>query len=182
MASWQPPLLAHTDQRTAAGSPPPRNLFPCRALLEAGVKIAFGTDTYPASEVVPPLASLEMALERARTRRLPHHAGPGLAGIHSGCRLCGVLRAGEGLARSGQARRFRGLRSRFLARAATLDACGQSAHDRGWRPGALRVVVVSRPTNAGTQRFFPTAREPSPEAVGAGLVWRGNLPRRPSFP
>jgi predicted amidohydrolase YtcJ len=65
MASWQPPLLLHTDQRTAAGQPPPKNLFPFRPLLDAGVKIAFGTDTYPASEVIPALTSLQLAMERA---------------------------------------------------------------------------------------------------------------------
>jgi hypothetical protein len=65
IASWQPPLVMQFDLRTAAGSPPPLNLFPCRALLTAGVKIAFGTDTYPAVETIPALASLQMALERA---------------------------------------------------------------------------------------------------------------------
>jgi predicted amidohydrolase YtcJ len=64
MASWQPPLLAHSDQRTAAGLPPPKNLFPWRALLDAGVRIAFGTDA-PGSAVIPPVASIQMALERA---------------------------------------------------------------------------------------------------------------------
>jgi predicted amidohydrolase YtcJ len=66
IASWQPPLLAHYDQRTAAGFPPPRNLFPCRALLQTDVKIAFGTDVQAwVTEIIPPVASLQMALERA---------------------------------------------------------------------------------------------------------------------
>ena len=66
IASWQPPLLAHEDLRTAAGQPPPKNLFPCRALLSAGVKIAFGTDSSPwISGGIAPLQALEMALERA---------------------------------------------------------------------------------------------------------------------
>jgi predicted amidohydrolase YtcJ len=66
IASWQPPLLAHEDQRTAAGQPAPKNLFPCRALLSAGVKIAFGTDSSPwISGEIAPLQALEMALERA---------------------------------------------------------------------------------------------------------------------
>ena len=66
IASWQPPLLAHEDQRTAAGQPAPKNLFPCRALLSAGVKIAFGTDSSPwISGVIAPVEALEMALERA---------------------------------------------------------------------------------------------------------------------
>lgn len=66
IASWQPALLAHEDQRTAAGQPPPKNLFPCRALLNAGVKIAFGTDSSPwISGVIAPVESLEMALGRA---------------------------------------------------------------------------------------------------------------------
>ena len=66
MASWQPPLLAHFDLRTAAGQPPPKNLFPCRALLEAGVKIAFGTDGQAmVGGITSPVASLQMALERA---------------------------------------------------------------------------------------------------------------------
>ena len=65
IASWQPPLLAHADRRTAAGQPPPTNLFPCRALFNAGVKIAFGTDSSPwISDVIPPVQSLQMALER----------------------------------------------------------------------------------------------------------------------
>ena len=66
IASWQPPLLAHEDQRTAAGQPAPKNLFPCRALLNAGVKIAFGTDSSPwISGVIAPVEAIEMALERA---------------------------------------------------------------------------------------------------------------------
>jgi predicted amidohydrolase YtcJ len=66
IASWQPPLLAHEDQHTAAGQPAPTNLFPCRALLNAGVKIAFGTDSSPwISGVIAPVESLEMALQRA---------------------------------------------------------------------------------------------------------------------
>ncbi len=65
IASWQPPLLAHDDWRTAAGQPPSRNLFPCRALLDAGVRIAFGTDDQAfAAGITPPLVSLQMALER----------------------------------------------------------------------------------------------------------------------
>jgi predicted amidohydrolase YtcJ len=47
IVSWQPPLLAHIDRRTAAGLAPPQNLFNCRALLESGVRIAFGTDATP---------------------------------------------------------------------------------------------------------------------------------------
>jgi predicted amidohydrolase YtcJ len=65
IASWQPPLLAHADQHTAAGQPPPENLFPCRALLDAGVKIAFGTDAQAwTSGIASPVESLQMALER----------------------------------------------------------------------------------------------------------------------
>jgi predicted amidohydrolase YtcJ len=66
IASWQPPLLLHDDQRSAAGQPPPKNLFPCHALLEAGVKIAFGTDSSPwISGITSPVESLQIALERA---------------------------------------------------------------------------------------------------------------------
>ena len=66
IASWQPPLLSHEDRRTEAGQPPPKNLFPCRALLSAGVKIAFGTDSSPwISGVIAPVEAIEMALERA---------------------------------------------------------------------------------------------------------------------
>ncbi len=64
IASSQPPLLAHFEQRTAAGVPAPKNLFPCRALLEAGVPIAFGTDAQPVGVYTTPLESLQMALER----------------------------------------------------------------------------------------------------------------------
>ncbi|MBZ5585356.1 MAG: amidohydrolase family protein, partial [Acidobacteriia bacterium] len=63
LASWQPPLLLHTDMRTAAGQPAPKNLFPCRALLQAGVKIAFGTDGGGENRTSP-AASLALALER----------------------------------------------------------------------------------------------------------------------
>ena len=66
IASWQPPLLSHEDRRTEAGQPAPMNLFPCRALLSAGVKIAFSTDSSPwISGVIAPLDAIEMALERA---------------------------------------------------------------------------------------------------------------------
>jgi predicted amidohydrolase YtcJ len=64
IASAQPPLLAHFDVRTRAGAAPPRHLFPCRELIEAGVKIAFGTDAVTASPLTSPFASIQMALER----------------------------------------------------------------------------------------------------------------------
>lgn len=64
VASWQPPLLAHFDVRTAAGAPAPKYLFPCRAVLDAGVVIAFGTDAAAQSFLVSPLESIQMALER----------------------------------------------------------------------------------------------------------------------
>jgi predicted amidohydrolase YtcJ len=66
IASWQPPLLLHSDQRTAAGlAPRPESLFPCRALLNVGVKIAFGTDRIPGEPIIPVVESLRLALERA---------------------------------------------------------------------------------------------------------------------
>ncbi len=65
LVSWQPPLLAHYAQRTALGVPPPKNLFPCHALLAAGVHIAFGTDAQPVGLYTTPLESIQMALERA---------------------------------------------------------------------------------------------------------------------
>jgi predicted amidohydrolase YtcJ len=64
IVSWQPPLLAHADQRTAAGLPRPQHLFNCRALLENGVRIAFGTDTMAWRSVVSPVEALQMALQR----------------------------------------------------------------------------------------------------------------------
>lgn len=66
IASWQPPLLAHYDLRTAAGfAPPPKNLYPFPLLFAAGVKIAFGTDSSPwISDVVSPVEYLQMALDR----------------------------------------------------------------------------------------------------------------------
>jgi predicted amidohydrolase YtcJ len=63
IASWQPALLAQVDQRTAAGQPRPKNLFPCHSLLAAGVKIAFGTDA-GSPDFPRPLESVQMALER----------------------------------------------------------------------------------------------------------------------
>lgn len=64
IASVQPPLLAQIDEHTRSGAPPPAHLFPCRDLLEAGVKIAFGTDALTACPLTSPLASMQMALER----------------------------------------------------------------------------------------------------------------------
>jgi predicted amidohydrolase YtcJ len=64
IVSWQPPLLAHFDQRTAAGQAPPRNLFDCRALLDSGVRIAFGTDGNLWRSMVTPIESIQLALQR----------------------------------------------------------------------------------------------------------------------
>uniref|UniRef100_Q01UR8 Amidohydrolase 3 n=1 Tax=Solibacter usitatus (strain Ellin6076) TaxID=234267 RepID=Q01UR8_SOLUE len=63
--SWQPALLAHFAARTAAGQLAPRNLFPARAVLDAGVKIAFGTDSSPAYSLVAPVQTLQIAMEHA---------------------------------------------------------------------------------------------------------------------
>jgi predicted amidohydrolase YtcJ len=57
-------LLWHVDRHTEAGAPPPRHLFPCRELLDAGVKIAFGTDAITASRLTSPFRSIRLALER----------------------------------------------------------------------------------------------------------------------
>ena len=65
IASVQPPLLSHFDSRARAAAPPATHLFPCRELLEAGVKIVFGTDALTASPLTSPLESIQMALERA---------------------------------------------------------------------------------------------------------------------
>ena len=65
IASVQPPLLSHFDTRIKSGATPPAHLFPCRQLLEAGVKITFGTDALTASPLTSPLESIQMALERA---------------------------------------------------------------------------------------------------------------------
>jgi hypothetical protein len=64
IVSWQPPLLAHFDARTAAGQPRPQNLFNCRALLDSGVRIAFGTDGNLWRSIVGPIESIQMALQR----------------------------------------------------------------------------------------------------------------------
>ncbi|HYK88669.1 MAG TPA: amidohydrolase family protein, partial [Acidobacteriota bacterium] len=63
IASVQPPLLTDIDIRTTDGAPPPRNLFPCRQLLDAGVRIAFGTDAIGASPLTPPLEVIRQALQ-----------------------------------------------------------------------------------------------------------------------
>jgi predicted amidohydrolase YtcJ len=63
IASVQPTLLWHIDARTKAGAPPPRHLFPCRELLEAGVRIAFGTDAITASPLTSPFRSIRLALQ-----------------------------------------------------------------------------------------------------------------------
>jgi predicted amidohydrolase YtcJ len=64
VASVQPTLLAHFDIRTTLGRSMPRNLFPCRHLLEAGVTIAFGTDAITATHLLSPFEVIQMALER----------------------------------------------------------------------------------------------------------------------
>jgi predicted amidohydrolase YtcJ len=64
IASVQPVLLWHVDRSTEAGAPPPRHLFPCRELLDAGVRIAFGTDAITASRLTSPFRSIRIALER----------------------------------------------------------------------------------------------------------------------
>jgi predicted amidohydrolase YtcJ len=64
IASVQPALLSHFEARTRAGAPPPRHLFPCRELLDSGVKIAFGTDAITASRLTSPFESIRLALQR----------------------------------------------------------------------------------------------------------------------
>ena len=64
IASVQPPLLAHFDDRTRAGLAPPRHLFPCRELLDAGVRIVLGTDAITASPLTSPFEVLAEAIER----------------------------------------------------------------------------------------------------------------------
>ncbi|MGZ5438879.1 MAG: amidohydrolase [Candidatus Aminicenantales bacterium] len=64
IASVQPPLLAHIDDRTLAGVAPPRHLFPCRDLLDAGVRIVLGTDAVTASPLLSPFEVLAEAVER----------------------------------------------------------------------------------------------------------------------
>ncbi len=56
--------MAHFDVRTRLGNPPPKYLFPCRAVLDAGVVIAFGTDAAAQSFLISPLESIQAALER----------------------------------------------------------------------------------------------------------------------
>ena len=64
IASVQPPLLTHIDDRTLAGVAPPRHLFPCRELLDAGVRIVLGTDAVTASPLLSPFEVLAEAVER----------------------------------------------------------------------------------------------------------------------
>ena len=64
IASVQPPLLAHFDERTLSGAAAPKHLFPCRALLDAGVKIVLGTDAITASPLTSPFEVLAEAIER----------------------------------------------------------------------------------------------------------------------
>jgi predicted amidohydrolase YtcJ len=64
IASVQPSLLWHHDSRTQAGAPAPRHFFPCREWLDAGVRIAFGTDAITASPLTSPFRSIRLALER----------------------------------------------------------------------------------------------------------------------
>jgi len=60
----QLPLLAHIDDRTRAGAAPPRHLFPCRKLLDAGVKVVLGTDAVTASPLTSPFEVMAEAVER----------------------------------------------------------------------------------------------------------------------
>ncbi len=64
IASVQPPLLAHIDERTLSGAAAPKHLFPCRELLDAGVKIVLGTDAITASPLMSPFEVLAEAIER----------------------------------------------------------------------------------------------------------------------
>ncbi len=64
IASVQPPLLAHFDERTLSGAAAPRHLFPGRELLDAGVKIVLGTDAITASPLMSPFEVLAEAIER----------------------------------------------------------------------------------------------------------------------
>jgi hypothetical protein len=64
VASVQPVLLAHHDARTASGAPPPRHLFPCREMLDSGIRVVFGTDAITASPLTSPFRSIRIALER----------------------------------------------------------------------------------------------------------------------
>jgi predicted amidohydrolase YtcJ len=64
IASVQPPLLAHFDDRTRLGLAAPRHVFPCRDLLDAGVRIVLGTDSITATPLTSPLEVLAQAIER----------------------------------------------------------------------------------------------------------------------
>jgi predicted amidohydrolase YtcJ len=64
IASVQPTLLWHIDRATEAGAKPPRNLFPCRELLDSGVRIALGTDAITASRLTSPFRTIRLAMER----------------------------------------------------------------------------------------------------------------------
>jgi predicted amidohydrolase YtcJ len=64
IASWQPPLVLHYAQRTAAGQSAPTNLFPCRSLIDSGVRIAFGSDSQAPAGIVTPLEGVGIAIER----------------------------------------------------------------------------------------------------------------------
>jgi predicted amidohydrolase YtcJ len=64
IASVQPSLLSHFEDRTRAGAPAPRYLFSCRELLEAGVRIVFGSDAITASRLISPFESIQLALRR----------------------------------------------------------------------------------------------------------------------
>jgi predicted amidohydrolase YtcJ len=63
IASVQPPLV----EDLAASSPPgavPRDLFPCRRLLDAGVIVVFGTDSVTATPLMSPFEVIVMGLRR----------------------------------------------------------------------------------------------------------------------
>jgi predicted amidohydrolase YtcJ len=63
IASVQPPLLAAFD-RGESGDPPPGDLFPCRLLLDAGVKIVLGTDSVTATPLTSPFEVMALAMAR----------------------------------------------------------------------------------------------------------------------
>jgi predicted amidohydrolase YtcJ len=81
IASVQPPLLAHFEQRTKAGQPPPLYLWDCSRFLDQGVRIAFGSDATPWRGVASPVESIRIALERAGPDGRRITLGQALAGF-----------------------------------------------------------------------------------------------------
>lgn len=164
IASVQPPLLAHIDDRTAAGAAPPRHLFPCREFLDAGVRIVLGTDAVTASPLTSPFEVLAEAVERpgpdgrrmtleqalaAYTRDAAYaEFSEGVKGTLEAGKLADLVLLEEDIfaAPAAELRRAR-VRLTIIDGRIAYDA---ASPDRGATPASKAVIEPRRPPTAST--------------------------------